>query len=840
MWSKKRNILHLFYAAKLFFIRLINYIYIKNSISVHKTQHLQIMIKNYISVAIRNIVRRKSFSILNILGLTIGIISFMIILLFIQYELSFNKHIENYENKYRVVEIQSEPGVGEQHVAVTMGPLAEALQREYPEIENTLRIMRGPTTTIHHKNKSFNESYLAFADSTVFDMLSVDLIHGDKNTALQKINSIVLSEKTAKKYFGETSKAMGKMLKLRSESFMVGGVMKNYPETSSVYFEALIPFQFIEQRFEWTKSWGSNSLDTYIQLSRGVNKNELEAKFPDFQEKYMSENWHNPPELYIQPVKDIHLKSNHIKFQTYNHKQGDINQVYIFSIIAVLILLVACINYINLATSMALKRYKEVGVRKVIGASKPTLIFQFIGESLAITIASAVIALGGIALLLPLVNQILGIPLEMDFSNSLFTTGLIITVLVTGIISGIYPALYMSGFKPSVIFSGLRSSKGKDNSGFLRKALVVIQFAVSVVIIIATLVALSQVHYFQNKEKGYKDEAVYSIPLRFSDDQKPQNIELLKNKFSQHPNIKAISATASSKGVSGSQGGIYLADSSEAKLMVRFGYFDPQYLSLMDIPIVEGRNFSDEHSTDKHHAIILNEIAVKELGWENPIGKQIRPRGHDSINATVIGVISDYNYYSLRHPIEPAAYYYAPEEFNNINLKLNAVDMNKTVKDVEATWNKLFPSVPFEGFFMDDRYKSLYAKEMNTTKIFGIFAMLCIFISCLGLFGLVSFVINQKTKEIAIRKVFGSNIRQIVKIISKEFIVLIVIASIIGIPIAYFYMDKWLNNFAYKISLSWYYFVIATLVAILIAFSTIIYKTVSAANANPASSLRDE
>ena len=798
------------------------------------------MLKNYILVAIRNIVRRKTFSILNILGLTIGIISFMLILLFIQYELSFNKHIENYANKYRVVEIQTEPGVGEQHVAVTMGPLAEALQREYPEIENTLRIMRGPTTTIKHKNKSFNESYLAFADSTVFGMLSIDLIHGSKNTALQEINSIVLSEKTAKKYFGETSKAMGKMLKLRGESFMVSGVMKNYPETSSVYFEALLPFQFIEDRFEWTRSWGSNSLDTYIHLARGASKSDLEAKFPDFQEKYMSETWHNPPELYIQPVKDIHLKSNHIKFQTYNQKQGDINQVYIFSIIAVLILLVACINYINLATSMALKRYKEAGVRKVIGAGKPTLIFQFIGESLAITIVSAIIALGGIALLLPVVNQILGISLEMDFSNSLFTTGLIITALATGVMSGIYPALYMSGFKPAVIFNGLRTSKGKDNSGFLRKALVVVQFAASIVIIIATIVALSQVHYFQNKEKGYNDEAVYSIPLRFSDDEKSQNIKLLENKFSNHPNIDAISATASSKGVSGSQGGIYLADSSETKLMVRFGYFDPQYLPLMDIPIVKGRNFSDEHSTDKHHAIILNEIAVNKLGWENPIGKQVRPRGHDSTNTTVIGVISDYNYYSLRHPIEPAAYYYAPEEFNNINLKFNAANMNKTVKEVEAAWHELFPSVPFEGFFMDDRYKSLYAKEMNTTKIFGIFAILCIFISCLGLFGLVSFVINQKTKEIAIRKVFGSNIRQIIKIISKEFIILVIIASVISIPLAYFYMENWLNNFAYKISLSWYYFAIATFAALLIAFLTIIYKTISAANANPANSLRDE
>jgi len=798
------------------------------------------MIKNYISTAVRNIARRKSFSILNILGLTIGIISFMIILLYIQHELSFNKHIQNYENKYRVVEIQTEPGVGEQHVAVTMGPLAEALNSEYPEITNTLRIMRGPSVTVQYKNKSFNEKYLSFADSTIFDMLSVNLINGDEQTALSKINSIVISEKIAKKYFGKPSEAMNKMLTIMGENFMVSGIMNNYSETSSIYFEAVIPFNFIEQRYEWPESWGSNSLDTYIELNSKNTKDALERKLPQFVEKYMSETWRNPPELYIQPVKDIHLKSNHVKFQTYNHKQGDISQVYIFSIIAILILVVACINYINLATSMALRRYKEVGVRKVIGASKSKLVLQFLGESFMLTIFSAIIAIGGISLLLPEVNQILGLSLKVDFGNPVFTTGLIFTIIATGLISGIYPALYMSRFKPAVIFSGLRSNKGKDNSGLLRKSLVVTQFSVSVVIIISTIIAISQVNYFQTKDKGYNDKAVYSIPLRFRDENKPKNIELLKNELKDHPNIASVSATASPTGVSGSQGGIYVADTAETKLMVRFGYYDPAYLPLMNINVLKGRNFSEDHSTDKHHAVILNQIAVDKLGWENPIGKQIRPRGRDSINVTVIGVIQDYNYYSLRTPIEPAAYYYEPYQFDYVNLKLNATDLKETVKDIKAKWADLFPATPFEGYFMDDRYKTTYAKEINTTKIFGVFAMLCIFISCLGLFGLVSFVINQKTKEIAIRKVFGSNIKQIVAIISKEFINLVIIASIIGIPIAYFYMDKWLNNFAYKISLRWYYFAAAMVVAILIAFATIIYKTIIAANTNPAHSLRDE
>jgi putative ABC transport system permease protein len=797
------------------------------------------MFKNYLLTAFRNIIRHKNFSILNILGLTIGIISFMIILLYIQYELSFNKHIENAENKYRAVEIQTEPGVGEQHVAVTMGPLARTLEEEYPEIKQTLRIRQGYGLTVKYKNKSFNENWFAFADSTVFDMLSVNLLMGDEKTAFKEMNSIILSEKIAKKYFEEPANAMDKMLDILGESFIIRGIMEDYPENSTVYFNALIPFKVLEEHSRNLTSWQSNSLDTYVELKEGASKEVLEAKFPEFEEKYFSE-WRNIPELYIQPIEDIHLKSNHVKFETYNYNQGDINQVYIFTVIALLILVVACMNYINLATSLALRRYKEVGIRKVTGANKTKLIFQFLGESFLLTIVSAIISLAGIALLLPYVNQILDIDLALNFSNPVFTAGLTGTIIVVGLLSGIYPALYMSGFKPTVIFSGFRTNRGKNTSGLLRKILVVSQFAVSIIIIIATIIAISQVRFFQTKDKGYNDEAVYSIPLRFPDDEMMQNIDLLENELKNNPNITAVSASSSSTGVSGGQGGIYVADSAETKLMVRFGYIDPHYLPQMEIDIVKGRNFSEDRETDKYNGIILNEIAVKKLGWENPVGKQFLPRGHDSINGTVIGVIKDYNYYSLRTPIEPAAYYYIPENLRNINLKLNTENLKGTVEEIKDTWNSLFPNTPFNGFFMDDRYENLYANEMNTTKIFGIFAMLCIFISCLGLFGLISFVVTQRTKEIAIRKVFGSNTRQIVKLVIKDFVNLILIASIIGIPVAYFYMNQWLNNFAYKISLSWYYFASAVLIAVLIALITITYKAIKGANTNPARSLRYE
>lgn len=798
------------------------------------------MFKNYMLIAIRNIRRHVSFSVLNILGLSIGIASFMIILLYIQYELSFNKHIDNIENKYRLVEIQTEPGVGEQHVAVTMGPMAEALQREYPEIKSTMRIMCTHGRTVRYEDKSFNENWFAFADSTVFDMLNVNLLMGDKKTALKELNSIILSEKLARKYFGSPEKAMDNMLTVTDETFIVKGIMEDYPENSTVYFKALMPFKTIAQRYESLRNWGSNSVDTYLELQSSRDKSQLEDKLPEFSEKYVSESWGSPLPLYIQPMKDIHLKSGHIKFQIYNYQQGDINQVYIFSAIALLILIVACINYINLATSLALRRSKEVGVRKVVGANKQKIIYQLLGESFVIVIISAILALGGISLFLPVVNQILGLELTMSIGNPLFSLGLIGTMIVVGFISGLYPALYMSGFRPTVIFSGFRSSRGKSKSVILRKTLVITQFSVSIIIIIATIIAISQVRFFQKQDKGYNDEAVYTIPLRFPDDKRIKNTELLISELKNQADIKAISATSSPTGVSGSQGAIFAVDSSEAKLMTRFGYFDPEYLPLMDIKIIQGRNFSDEYAMDKYQGLILNEIAVQKLGWDNPIGKQFRPKWSDSTNYTVIGVIQDYNYYSLRSPIEPAAYWYRPERFGQVNIKLNTTDLQSSVNAIKDKWSSLFPSTPFDGYFMNERYEQIYSNEINTTKIFGIFASLCIFISCLGLFGLISFVVNQKTKEIAIRKVFGSDVKKIVAVISKEFIMLVLIASLIGIPVAYHYMGQWLNNFAYKISLSWYYFLIAVILAVIIAFLTIIYRAVSAARTNPAQALRDE
>jgi putative ABC transport system permease protein len=798
------------------------------------------MIKNYWRIALRNILRHRTFSVLNVLGLSTGIICFIIILLFIQHEMSYNRHIPEADNQYRMVEIQTMPGVGEQHVAVTMAPLGPTLVSDFPEVVSAVRINRGHGLNVKYKDKSFIENNFAFADSTVFDMMNVQLLLGNEKTALKDVNAIILSREVAEKYFGSPSNAMDKTITIMGESIVVKGIMEDYPQTSSVWFDALLPFKIVENRFGQYMGWGNNSLDTYIKLADGTSPATLEEKLPAFIEQYILDQWSGGMEMYLQPMKDIHLKSSHIKFQTYNYHQGDINQVYIFSIIALLILFVACINYINLATSMALKRSKEVGVRKVMGADRRKLIFQFLGESYSLVIFSAILGVFGISLLLPVVNNILNINLTISLSNPVFTGGLLITILLVGLFSGLYPALYISGFRPTSIFSGPRMASGKGSTGSLRRILVVAQFSVSIIIIISTLVAMSQVRFFQTADKGYNDEAVYAIPLHFDEDERVSNIELLKQELKKQPGILSIAASSGYNGVAGSQSMLTVADTSEQSLMARYGYTDENYFPLMQIQMREGRNFSLDHSSDQGGTIILNEIAVEKLGWKDPIGRYFNHPSNDSARLRVIGVINDYNYYSMRSPIEPAAWFFEPQEFQYILAKLGGKNLQGSATKIQEKWNTLFPGEPFEGFFVDQHYKLLYADEINTMTIFGIFAILCISISCLGLFGLISFVVLQKNKEIAIRKVFGANAGQLTLRISSEFLTLVLLASAIGIPVAYYYMSHWLNNFAYKISLSWYYFLAGIAAGLLIAFLTMVHKVLTAARTNPADILHYE
>ena len=801
------------------------------------------MFKNYLIVTFRNIIRQKAYSFINIFGLAVGITSFLIILLYVQNELSYNRHIENASNKYRMVEIQYPPGVGEQHVAVTMGPLAAALKADFPEVVQSMRITGGVTLFVTYQDKSFNEENTSFADTNVFNMLSIDLLRGNVNNALKESNSVVISEKVAQKYFGTINDAIGKVIDIANEPFIVKGVMENMTQNSHIFFEIVMPFTIIESRYEWMRTCGSNSLDTYIELENGTSPKEFESKLPEFIKKYTKDDWKSGLEMYIQPILDIHLKSKHIKFQTYNYKQGDISQVYIFSAVALLILIVACINYINLSTARAVKRSREVGIRKTAGALREKLIFQFIGESIILVLLASIIAIIFLELFLPYINQLLDISLVISLNNWIFSLGLVALIFILGLISGSYPAFYLSGFNPVKVLKGSSLNANKGGSGSLRKVLVVAQFAISIIIIVSTLVSIAQVNYFHKKDKGYNDEAVFSIAFHENDDeQRLRDMELFKSELQDNPNILDVSLASGSTGVAGSQSQIHVADSSETALMVRFGFVDDTYFEMMEIPIIKGRYFSDEYATDKLHAVILNEIAVKKLGWDDPIGKEFKPIYGDSsgINVKVVGVVKDYNYYSLLNPIEPAAYFYVPDRFYRLMIKVNHNELESTLLVLENKWNELFPKSPFDGYFMDELFKYRYKNQINSMKIFSIFAVICILISCLGLYGLVAYIVTQRTKEIAIRKAIGSSSINIIKLINYDFIKLIIISSIIALPLSYYYMSSWLKNFIYRIELSWYYFAIAIAGALFIAIITNIFHTIRAAMKNPADSLRYE
>jgi putative ABC transport system permease protein len=471
------------------------------------------------------------------------------------------------------------------------------------------------------------------------------------------------------------------------------------------------------------------------------------------------------------------------------------------------------------------------------------VIFQFLGESIILTLISTLIAILFIELLLPYINNLLSLELDLNFSNWIFSAGLIVLILALGLISGSYPAFYLSGFNPVKVLKGSSVNANKGGSGSLRKVLVVVQFAISIIIIVSTLVSIAQVNYFHKKDKGYNDEAVYSISFHVNDDeQRVRDMELFKSELQDIPNILNISLASGSTGVAGSQSQIHVADSSETALMVRFGFVDDTYFEMMEIPLVKGRYFSKEFSTDELHAVILNEIAVEKLGWDDPIGREFNPLYGDStdMNVKVVGIIKDYNYYSLLNPIEPAAYFYVPERFYRLIVKVNPEELESTLGVLENKWNQLFPKSPFDGYFMDELFIHRYKNQINSMKVFSIFAFICILISCLGLYGLVAYIVTQRTKEVAIRKALGSSSIGIVKMINKDFIKLIFISSAIAIPVSYYYMTSWLKNFVYRIDLSWYYFAIAILGALLIAIITNIFHTVRAAKKNPADSLRYE
>ncbi|MCF8308894.1 MAG: ABC transporter permease [Bacteroidales bacterium] len=794
------------------------------------------MLINYLKIALRNILRNRTYSVINLLGLTVGITASVLILLFVQYHLSFDDHFENKENKYRIVEIQQAQGVGEQHVAFTMAPLAPQIKQDFAEVKQACRVMAWGGGLLKYKENAFETNYFAFADTNVFDMLSLEMIKGNPATTLENTGSMALSRSMAKRIFGTVEEAKGEMVSFRNYgSFNVSGIFEDMPEKAHIKLDVIVDFQTALNQHPWLDGWTSNSMVTYVEFHDNVDVDKFEEKFRDYLVQFAPED--RPREsiykLYLQPMDDIHLKSNHIKFQ-YNRKAGNNTFIIVLSAVGIVLLLIGCINYINLSIARSVKRSREVGMRKVLGATRDKLVYQFMGESLIITAFAILLSMGLVELLVPEFNAIMGSTIDFTLSGS-FIAKLLAILIIVSLISGFYPAVYLSRYNPATVLKG-NNEKGLSSTK-LTRILVGFQFFVSTVLILFIIMTNQQVQYIKNKDFGFNYDNI--VNLKLYHDENPQKFLSFKAELLQNSNIKGVAYTSSLTGASGSQSTLNVADSSESSVMTRICAVDEDFLPMMEIPIKEGRNFHPNSSLDSNTAVIINQAMADHFGWKNPLGKRFQPYDSDT-NRVVIGVVENYHYYDLYSKIEPAAFFITDYRMDHVNIKTSAANHDDAMKFIEEKWNAFFPGKPFKprqgsGIIMN-RYNSV----INTLELFTVFVFISLFISALGLFGLSSLYVERKIREIAIRKVLGGTALQINALIVRDFVILIGIAALLSIPVGFEMVRRYLEQFAYHASIEWYYFLLAVVSALVLGSLTVMLKSIRAANTNPVDTLKYE
>jgi len=806
------------------------------------------MFENYIKTAIRNLKRYKGYSFINLMGLAIGIACCIIILIYVQDEFSYDRYTENYDQIFRITLQVQTPDRGEIKTARTPPPWAPSLLEEFPEVESYVRFKTPLVSWLVSREETdqrFNEKGFYFADETVFDFFGFELVKGNPQTALVDPRSIVLTESTAKKYFGNED-PMGQILRLdNAYDFLVTGVMRDVPRNSHFSFDILASFSTLSVipiyggvEYSGWRNGLAPDLYTYLKLQKGVLPLFLEDKMPEFLQSHIGNilnqlNIQISPRL--QPLSDIHLRSN---LDAEIRANSDIRYVYIFSAIAIFILLIACINFMNLATARSASRAQEVGMRKVMGAERKQLVYQFLGEALFLAFLALILSIILIFTLLPLFNSISGKSLSPNFGNLWIILGMVGITAFVGLVSGSYPAIFLSSFHPAAVFRGALKA-GKANIR-LRKFLVIFQFTLSIVFIIGTGIVSSQLRFIKNKHLGFDKEQVIVLPM--GDPRARQVYLTFKERALQNPNILSVSGTNS---VPGGLIGILLIlpDNAQPGEEVTIEHFmvDHDFVDTMGLELIEGRAFSLEFPTDTMEAFILNEAAVKHLGWEGDVlNKRIVLQNFK--DGRVIGVVRDFHARSLHQSIEPLLLHIAPDPdaFWQLVVKIAPFDYEQTLLSLEEAWTEVYPQDPFTYSFLDDDFDNLYRQEKQRGKVFLVFSILAIFIACLGLFGLASFTAEQRTKEIGIRKVLGASVESIVRLLSKDFLKLVLLGNLFAWPIAYIVMHSWLGNFAYRVPLNPIIFITAGFLALFIALATVCFQAVKAALTNPADSIRTE
>ncbi|MEX8548717.1 MAG: ABC transporter permease [Mucilaginibacter sp.] len=792
------------------------------------------MIKNYLKISWRNLWKHKSFSAINIFGLTIGITVCLMIFLFILNEFSVDNFHQKGKNIYRVMRGTEHFGKTNE-VAYLSGLYAPALLNDFKgQIVNAVRVNQNDNLfTVG--SKSFHEKKQIEVDSNFFSLFSFPLIRGNPTTVLKDVNSAVLTETTAKKYFGSVNNAMGKIITLnKGTPLKVTGIAKDVPSNSHLDFDIILP---LERRKDagWMTSWINNGVYLYVQLAPNVSPAQIEKQMPAFVEKYLGTElrkygfkW----SLSLTPLKDVYFDSKAVD----NIKHGDKTVVYIFLSIAILILLIACINFMNLSTIRAAERSKEVGLRKVLGALRNNLVWQFIGESVLLTTISCILSVGLLLLVIPWCNQLLGYTLNVSWNASpiyLFLAGIIIIV---GFLAGSYPAFFLSAFSPIQALKG-KLKLGKGGASF-RQVLVVVQFGISIFLIVGTIIITKQMSYVKNKQLGYNKKQTLIIPIDNGDIDK--NLNSFKTQLQNETAVQSVSA------MSGEPGGffdghMFDVEGHPEKWYASTEFADFEYVKTLGLKIIAGRNFSSAFQTDTTDAVLINKTAAAKLGWtpQQAIGKWIFNTVRDSKKRRVVGVIDDFNFKSLKEDIDALVISPATDR-RQILVKLKPGNLQAGIAMVKNAYNKAAPAYPLEYKFLDQQFDELYQKDIRQQTILSVFAGLAIFVACLGLFGLASFTATKRTKEIGVRKVLGSSVQNIVFLLAKDLLKPVLLSAVIAVPIAYFSMEKWLQNFAYRTTLHWWVFALAALITFAIALITVSFKAVKAALANPVKSLRSE
>lgn len=794
------------------------------------------MFKNYFKIAFRNVSKQKGYTLINTLGLAIGMGVCLFLVLLTQYAFTFDQYHENSDQIFRVADKIEQQNGSILDVAISPSPWGKALEEDYPEIIESTRFMyRG--AAIQYEDKILRQG-ITYVDEGIFDIFSYPFKFGTPDGALSQPNNIVLTEDMSIRYFAEEN-PVGKTLLLDNKPFQVTGVLKKLNPQSSFTFNSLVPFSGLtEQDYASLNDWRSHNLYTYVLLEEGTNIAELESKLPDFIEKHIGEEFRDRYVPHLQNIGDLLLSSN---LYAEHGETLEVSYVYIFIAIALLILIIACINFINLSTAQGLKRAKEVGVRKVMGAFKKQLIFQFLAEALLIAFFAVIISMVLVEFALPWFNDLAEWSVQTNYlANPVYLISIFLIVLLVGILAGGYPAFVLSAFKPASVLKGEKT--GAKGNSFLKTGLVVAQFAVAIFMIVSTAAVDKQLSFLKSKDLGFNkhDVLVTGVPSQISGDE----LDLVRDELFRIPGVSKISFSSNIPGnESGNRSQFYPEGQfSEDGVLVNNYFIDDYFISQFDLKLIEGRDFSRDFASDSANSIIINQAAAEKFGWDSPIGKTIitKNREKERTYYNVVGVLEDFHYETLHSSIEPLIIRKNTAFFSDLSIRLNTANLEETTSQIADVLKSFNEGIPVWYYFLEDDIATDYTTEEVIGEMLRYFAYLTIFIACLGLLGLVSFTVINRKKEIGIRKVLGASVISIVQTISTDFLKLVIIGFIIGAPLAFFLVQQWLNSFAYSTSPDILIFIGSGVVIISISFLTIGYQAVKAAFANPVDSLKNE